>query len=200
MRTDYISPKVMYAIIDDLKPQNALAMELSLYTGLRIGDVVSLPFSALESTCINYIASKTKKSGTAKITHELFRRLLRNTDGIYLFPSKKSKTGHIARQTVWKDVKKNVKKKNIVENVAPHSARKVFAVEHLKTEGISAVQKELQHSDLGTTLLYCLSDKRLFGMNEEIIARLWGIEEKINNIERMFYIVDEKLNKILNFY
>lgn len=182
MRTDYIDPKIMWRVVDDLQPQNRLVMELCMETGLRVGDAVSLPFSALQGQSIIYTAQKTGKTGKAKITNELFRALVRNTDGFFLFPSRRAASGHITRQAVWTDVKKVSRKLDIKENVAPHSARKVFAVEHMKTEGVAAVQKELQHGDLGTTLLYCLSDKRLFGMNEEIIDRLWGIEQKIDRI------------------
>ena len=182
MRTDYIDPKTMLQIIDRLPPQSALVMELCLETGLRVGDAVALPFSALQAQSISYVAQKTGKSGTAHISPELFRKLLRNTDGFFLFPSRKARTGHITRQSVWSSVKRCAHTLGVVENVAPHSARKIFAVEHMKTEGIGAVQRELQHGDLGTTLLYCLSDKRLFGMNEELIDRLWGLEQKLNRI------------------
>lgn len=182
MRTDYVDPKTMWRVVDALRPQNALVMELCLETGLRVGDAVALPLSALHGQSVSYRAQKTGKLGTAKISPDLFRKLLRNADGFFLFPSRRSKSGHITRQAVWADVKRCAHVLGVAENVAPHSARKVFAVEHMKTEGVAAVQRELQHGDLGTTLLYCLSDKRLFGMNEEVIDRLYGIEQKLDRI------------------
>ena len=43
-------------------------------------------------------------------------------------------------------------------NIAPHSARKTFAVEKLHQEGLGATKKALQHNSTITTLLYALSD------------------------------------------
>ena len=53
MRTDYVDPKTMLRVVDALRPQNALVMELCLETGLRVGDAVSLPFSALHGQSVS---------------------------------------------------------------------------------------------------------------------------------------------------
>jgi site-specific recombinase XerC len=74
---------------------------------------------------------------------------------------------------------------HVEKNVAPHSARKAFAVEEFKHKGIAAAQKALQHSDLSTTLLYCLSDTSFMENNEKINARIDALFEKLDNIEKM---------------
>ena len=48
------------------------------------------------------------------------------------------------------------------QNVAPHSLRKVYAVELLERYGdIQRVQRALNHSSIETTLIYAMADKLL---------------------------------------
>ena len=44
------------------------------------------------------------------------------------------------------------------DGVSPHSLRKVYGVREYREHGMSAAQAGLQHSDIGTTELYVLSD------------------------------------------
>ena len=197
MRTDYINPDTMWRIISFLRPQNALVMRVCLETGIRVGDVVKLPTDALRGASIHYTAQKTGKKGKASISTELMRALMRNCDGDFLFPSTRSKTGHISRQTVWSDVKRVAHRTGVRGNIAPHSARKTFAVEKLKTDGLGEVQKLLQHGDIGTTLLYCLSDSSFFENGDKldeildntrtIVLVVRGIESKFAEFVEMLH-------------
>lgn len=63
------------------------------------------------------------------------------------------------RQTVYTDLKKCAKELGITENVTPHTARKVFAVEELKYKTFAEVQEELQHSDSSVTMIYACADR-----------------------------------------
>ena len=53
-------------------------------------------------------------------------------------------------------------KAGLPQNVAPHSLRKVYAVELLERYGdIQRVQRALNHSSIETTLIYAMADKLL---------------------------------------
>lgn len=69
---------------------------------------------------------------------------------------------HRTRQAVWKDVKRAAKLFRLPQNVAPHSARKVYAVELMEKYGdIAVVRKALNHSSDSVTLIYALADQQL---------------------------------------
>lgn len=63
---------------------------------------------------------------------------------------------------MWKDVKRAAKLFRLPQNVAPHSARKVYAVELMEKYGdIAVVRKALNHSSDSVTLIYALADQQL---------------------------------------
>jgi site-specific recombinase XerD len=69
---------------------------------------------------------------------------------------------HRSRQAVWKDVKRAAAALRLTQNAAPHSARKVYAVDLLKKYGdIEKVRRALNHGGLEVTLIYALADKQL---------------------------------------
>jgi site-specific recombinase XerD len=78
-----------------------------------------------------------------------------------VFPG--SKPGkHRTRQAVWKDVKRAAAALCLIANAAPHSARKVYAVELLRKYGdIDRVRRALNHGGLEVTLIYAMADKQL---------------------------------------
>jgi hypothetical protein len=100
---------------------------------------------------------KTGKPDKKVISADLAKRLLQVANNGRLFDGRfgdKPRT----RQAVWRDVKKAVKRLGIAGNVAPHSARKTYAVEDFKDNGLAQVQKDLQHDRLSTTLIYAFAD------------------------------------------
>ena len=59
------------------------------------------------------------------------------------------------RQAVWKDVKRAAKAFRLPQNIAPHSARKVYAVQLLQEYGdIKRVKRALNHSSDAVTMIY----------------------------------------------
>lgn len=69
---------------------------------------------------------------------------------------------HRTRQAVWADVKRAAKAFRIRQNVAPHSFRKVYAVELLRRCGdVKRVQRALNHSDCATTMVYVMAAELL---------------------------------------
>ncbi|MBR6620512.1 MAG: tyrosine-type recombinase/integrase [Clostridia bacterium] len=157
MITDYLPLNEYSRLFPYLSYDNYLCLRVSLETGLRIGDVVALRTAALCGNKITYIAQKTGKYGTAIISKELAEKLHRVAGNVYIFESNSSKNGHRTRQTVWKDVKKAAKIAGIDRNIAPHSARKTYAVQTFKNKGFAAAKRELQHDDPATTMLYVFS-------------------------------------------
>lgn len=159
MRSEYIERDVWRAILPSMTRDNALAVAVSLETGLRIGDVVRIKVSHLRDSSIEYRAAKTKKEGSATCSAELIEMLRANAIGGWCFPPRRgSATPHRTRQAVWKNVREAAARAGIKSHISPHSARKTFAVELYHRRGIAAVQKALQHDDQNTTNLYALAD------------------------------------------
>lgn len=159
MKAEYL-PKQLYApILRRMENDNRLAMQVCLYTGLRLGDVLKSTPPDLIGNTLHYTAEKTGKRGVAKLTKALADKLRKNANKHWLFPSPyKHGAKHRHRSTVYKDFVEARKRAKVTEHVSPHSARKTFAVETRKAKGFDAVQKALQHDSIGTTMLYALSD------------------------------------------
>lgn len=157
MKTDYIKPSTYNKIYHLMQYENALALRLSLETGLRIGDALSLKPDDLEGCSVRYTAQKTGKSGKKTISADLAKRLRHISDKHFVFPGRSGDKPR-TRQAVWADVKKACKRLGIKENVGCHSARKTYAVELFHEEGLPKVQKELQHDRGDTTMLYAFAD------------------------------------------
>lgn len=159
MLTDYVDPDTFTRICAHMRHENALAVQVSLETGLRIGDVVSLPISALDGNTLFFTAAKTGKSGKKKISATLAKRLREIAGTRYIFEGRYGADTHRTRQTVWTDIKKAASECGCKSNVSPHSARKTYAVELFHSGGLGAVRRELQHDDYSTSLIYAMSDK-----------------------------------------
>lgn len=195
MKTDYIKPSVYKKIYQTMEYENALALRLSLETGLRIGDVLSLTPENLKGNTIHYTAQKTGKEGKKVISADLSKRLKQISDKKFIFPGRfgdKPRT----RQTVWQDVKKAAKIHKVEGNLSCHSARKTYAVDLYHSEGLPSVQKELQHDRIDTTMLYAFSDmlsnKRDSDIDLEYFAELVAhkvyskLLPHLEKIEQMF--------------
>ena len=66
---------------------------------------------------------------------------------------------------MWKDLKQvsrtmKIDGHKLAENIGPHSARKIFAVDlYHRTGDLETVRKALNHSDQAVTMLYALADE-----------------------------------------
>lgn len=66
---------------------------------------------------------------------------------------------------MWKDLKGvsrslRIDGRKLAENVGPHSARKIFAVDlYHRTGSMEAVRKALNHSDQAVTMIYAMADQ-----------------------------------------
>lgn len=182
MRSEYLDPKIYAELYAVMQRANVNALRVSLETGLRIDDVLSLTPDQVRGERLKYTAKKTGKQGVARLSKQLRSELLRQSNDRWCFPGL-NPTKHRTRQAVYKDLKKACKLFGVSGQISPHSARKTFAVELRKRSGVGAVQKALQHSDAETTNLYAFAD----------IAARSGLDEGeriaaivCDRIERMF--------------
>lgn len=105
--------------------------------------------------------AKTKKRRRVGLTPSLLAAIRAQAGPEWAFPGKRPGT-HKTRQAVWADVKRAARAFRLPQNVAPHSLRKVYAVELLERYGdIQRVQRALNHSSIETTLIYAMADKLL---------------------------------------
>lgn len=157
MRTDYLNPQLYNKLYSVMTYSNVLALRVALETGLRIDDVLSLKPDNLRKRTLTGIAKKTGKKFSKAISQDLSNRLKQVCGENYIFPHRTNPEKHRTRQAVWSNMKKASKLLNIDLNVAPHSARKTYAVKVFEDKGLDATQKELQHDRLSTTMIYAFS-------------------------------------------
>lgn len=160
MRTEYLIEKEVERVLDLLTYENRLVLRVLLHTGLRISDALQLRPEQLKPN-FWVTEQKTGKRRQVGLPEPLLSDLRRSADSEWVFPG--SKPGkHRTRQAVWKDVKRAAAALRLTANVAPHSARKVYAVELLKKYGdIDRVRRALNHGGLEVTLIYAMADKQL---------------------------------------
>lgn len=164
MTTEYLLQREVDNILSILTPGNALVMRVALHTGLRVGDVLSLKSEQLKPR-FWITESKTRKRRQIGLPQPLLDDLKKSAGEYWVFPGKNQKN-HRTRQAVWKDVKRAAYAFRIPHNAAPHSARKIFAVDLLKKYGnIEKVRRALNHSSVSVTLIYALADQQLENNN-----------------------------------
>lgn len=161
MRTEYLLRREMEHVLAALTPGNRIVCRVCLHTGLRLGDVLNLKTGQLGRQ-FWVTEAKTKKRRRVNLTDELLAQIRAQAGELWAFPSPRDPRQHRTRQAVWSDVKRAAKAFRIRQNVAPHSFRKVYAVDLLRRCGDEkAVQRALNHSDFATTMIYIMSAELL---------------------------------------
>lgn len=167
-RSEWVADDVMYLILAAMMPANRLAIEVSLATGLRISDVLSLKTDKVRQTARPYVRdSKTGKLHRIYLPVELRHRMLAQAGTIWVWEGRTDPTKHRTRGAVYKDMMQAVqiiKRAGHVDkgvHISPHSARKIAAVDVYHSKGLRAAQELLVHDEEhpATTLLYALSDE-----------------------------------------
>lgn len=170
MTTEYLLDKQVDLILCALTEQNRLVIRTVLHTGLRIGDVLALTPDRLKPH-FWVTEQKTGKPRQVGLPEPLLSDLKKNAGKYWVFPGRNPKK-HLTRQAVWKDVKRAAAAFRLPQNVAPHSFRKVYAVDLLKKYGdIERVRRALNHSSKSITLIYALADQQLQARNRRRRAR-----------------------------
>ncbi len=161
MRTEWIPKGEMIHILASLNPENRLACEISLATGLRINDVLALTPDRVRKVRFTIREEKTGKTRLIRLPKDLVNRALACSGQHYVFEHRLDGRRHRTRQAVFKDLKRSAKNFGVRENLSPHSLRKVFAVEEFNRTGgnLKKVQKLLNHESEAVTMLYAMADQ-----------------------------------------
>lgn len=160
MKTEYLLNREIGHVLAALTAQNRLIAQVCLHTGLRVGDVVALKTQQL-GLQFTVTEAKTKKRRKVGLPTELLRAIRAQAGAEWAFPGRVPGK-HKTRQAVWSDVKRAAKAFRLPQNVAPHSFRKVYAVELLRKYGdLDRVQRALNHSGVEVTMIYAMADKLL---------------------------------------
>ncbi|MDQ7004576.1 MAG: tyrosine recombinase [Ghiorsea sp.] len=133
-------------------------LELLYATGLRVSELASLKVSNFNRRQHTLrVIGKGNKEREVPYGEEsdiwLSRWLdVRNSDSVYLFPSRGS---HLTRQTLWQCVNQYAKQAGIYPLPSPHVLRHAFAT-HLLNHGadLRVVQTLLGHENITTTEIY----------------------------------------------
>ena len=159
MRTEWLPKGEMEVILRALSPENRLACEISLATGLRINDVLALTPEKVRKQRFTLREEKTGKTRRIRLPIELVNRALALSGQHYVFEHRLNGRRHRTRQAVFKDLKKACANFGIKKNIAPHSLRKIYAVEEYELTGdLKKVQKLLNHSNEAVTMLYAMAN------------------------------------------
>lgn len=160
MRSEWIPKGEFEHILAALTPENRLACEVSLATGLRIGDVLALTPERVRKQRFTIREQKTGKTRTIRLPKELVDRCLLCAGQHYVFEHRLNGRQHRTRQAVFKDLKRVADLYGCKKNVTPHSARKVYAVEEFQQSGgnLQRVQRLLNHSSEAVTMLYATAN------------------------------------------
>lgn len=174
MTTEYLLAKEVDYVLAALTPSNQLIMRVCLHTGLRLGDVLALRTADLRRQ-FWIEEAKTKKRRRVNLPGVLLDEIKKQAGREWAFPGRKPGT-HKTRQAVWADVKRAARAFRLRQNVAPHSARKVYAVNLLHSSGgdLKKVQRALNHGSLTTTMVYAMAAELL-----EAKRRKKGIASKL---------------------
>lgn len=161
MKTEYLFRQEVDRVLGALTPANRLVMLVCLHTGLRVGDVLALKTAQLAPQ-FWIKEQKTGKSRRVNLPGWLLEALKRQAGPLWVFPGRSDPAKHRTRQAVWTDVKRAARAFRLPQNVAPHSARKVYAAELMAKYGdIQRVRRALNHSNEAVTVIYAMADKLL---------------------------------------
>jgi len=145
-------------------------LEVMYATGLRVSEVSNLKIVDVNME-VGFLKCKGKASkerivplgATAckfieKYIREVRPKLLKTKTSAYLFLAQGGR--RLGRQSIWKIIKKAVKKAGIKKRVSPHTLRHSFAT-HLLERGadLRSVQEMLGHTSITTTQIYTHIDR-----------------------------------------
>lgn len=161
IRADWVEQTTFDHILAALMPQNRLALEVSMCTGLRIDDVLHLRTEQVRKGRFTVKEMKTGKSKRVRLPNALKYDILASAGRFYAFEGRIDPKKPRTRQAVFKDLKRACKLFRLRGvHLSPHSARKIYSVSAYKlTCSVDKVQKLLNHSSEAVTLLYAMADE-----------------------------------------
>ena len=160
MKTEYLLQREVDQVLSVLTDRNRLIMRTALHTGLRVGDVLKLETAQLKPH-FWVTETKTGKRRQVGLPEPLLSDLRKAAGEKWAFPGRSGLKPQ-TRQAVWKDIKRAAKAFRLPQNVGPHSARKVYAVQLMQEYGdIERVRRALNHSSEAVTMIYAMADLQL---------------------------------------
>ena len=158
-RSEIVPCGTFKALLQLLSPVNALALDVSLNYGVRIGDILEMKTEVLDGKYWSFKERKTGKRKRVKLSKRHKAELRKIAGKIYVFEHRTDFRKHRTRQAVYKDIKRLAIALGY-KHITPHSARKLYAVNlYAKSGDMGKVQKALNHDDPAVTALYALADK-----------------------------------------
>lgn len=170
------------ATLSDENPVHALALLLSLFTGLRQGNIRSLQLCWFNADYTELLIP-TSKSGKPihhflnQISQEVVRLMLPYSDGKFLAPSIVDGKYMSKPTKCLKRVRSYVQATTgITEHFTAHDLRRSHGSRLLKHSGdIRLVQQSLSHADVKTTLRYAYHENtRLLDASEQTAQAMLG--------------------------
>lgn len=160
MRSKAIEESTLSVILKAMQRENRLALEVSLYTGLRISDVLSIKTHNLHKSSFVVYEQKTGKRKKIVLPSRLKNELFQICGNVYVFQGRLNGNKPRTRQAVWKDLHRVAGLFRLKGGCSPHSMRKTYAVD-LRKMGLTParIQKALNHTDLCVTALYMYADE-----------------------------------------
>lgn len=161
-KTQHLARREVGHILASCTPPNRLALEVSLATGLRIGDVLAIKTSKLNpNRKMTITESKTGKRRRITLPVELYERMTHQAGKYYVWANRRDYTRHRTRQAVHKDLRRVAKLMRLKVVLAPHSMRKIYAVEQYHRSGgdLERVKRLLNHSSSTVTMVYAMADE-----------------------------------------
>lgn len=159
-RSDYIPEESFNILLKALMPQNRLALQVALDTGLRIDDVLHIKTEQMKKERFTIKEMKTGKRRRIRIKKALREECLLYSGRYYVFEHRLDQNKPRTRQAVYKDLKRACKLFRVNGlQISPHTARKIYSVGLFdKCNSVDKVRDSMNHSDSRTTELYILSD------------------------------------------
>lgn len=169
IRSDWVEQATFDHILAALMPENRLALEVSMYTGLRIDDVLHLRTEQVRQGRFTVKEMKTGKRKRIRLPNALRDEILSHAGRFYAFEGRLDQKKPRTRQAVFKDLKRAQELFRVRGvHLSPHTARKIYSVTAFKlTCSVSKVQSLLNHSSEAVTMLYAMAD--------ELTARRLGV-------------------------
>lgn len=165
-KNTYIPQEDLEKIRSKLHGTDLLITDLLLATGFRLDDIMNSRIYQLAGDSVSLLERKTQKRRSVPLPPELAERVKtyvkKRHRFSFTFPAlRRYGKKKMHRTTYWRHFMIAVRRADCADRgYSPHSLRKVYAVRALsKTGDLLAVQKDLNHSHLTTTLLYALSDR-----------------------------------------
>ena len=159
MRSEWIEKSEVEHILAALTTENRLACLISLATGLRLNDVLSIKTEQARKGRFTIREQKTGKSRLVRLPVPLQQAALCIAGQHYVFENRLDGKKHRTRQAVFKDLRRAAVLFRVKEHITPHSMRKIYAVEEYARHGdLKRVQKLLNHSDEAVTMLYAMAN------------------------------------------